>query len=89
MNKLQILLFCGAALCASAGLAAVLFSYTTVPSDTVRMAGSAQPMESFADVDLGADFGTVPVAELVGYYLENPPKQSAEPEQRRKHFGGC
>lgn len=91
MTRLQIALFCFASLLASAGVAALLFPVTTLSEDTVAGARTPQPMELLPDVDLGPDFGTLPVVELVGYYLENPPSPevAGARTERRRHFGGC
>ncbi|ESQ16172.1 MAG: hypothetical protein N838_06540 [Thiohalocapsa sp. PB-PSB1] len=86
-----MLLFCTGSLAASLGLAAVLYPYAIVDRDIVDRARKAQPMETLPDVDLGEDFGQLPVVELMGYYIDNPPQDSgthaAKPEQT--HFGGC
>ena len=44
-----------------------------------------------ADLDLGKDYGTVSVTDLVGYYIENPPApKSASAQAEAPHrFGGC
>lgn len=89
MSKLQAALFCAATLAAAAGVSAMLFPYAALPGDVVRRASAASPMETFEDVDLGEDFGVVPVADLIGYYLENPPAAETAQPERRKHFGGC
>lgn len=48
------------------------------------------PMEEFDLVDLGSDYGELPVIELIGYYLENPPPAAtAGAASKKKHFGGC
>jgi hypothetical protein len=82
-----------ASLLACAGAAALLLPLASVSSQVSATATSAQPMEYFeADIDLGEDYGTVPVVELIGYYLENPPEVpegSALAVERKRHFGGC
>lgn len=91
MTRLQIALFCFASLLASAGAAALLFPVTTLSEHAVVSARTPQPMELLPDVDLGPDFGTLPVVELVGYYLDNPPspEEAGARTERRRHFGGC
>jgi hypothetical protein len=91
MKTPQILLFCTGSLAASLGLAAVLYPFAAVDRDTIEMSRAPQPMELLPDVDLGPDFGRLPVVELMGYYIENPPQQtnSNAPKPERQHFGGC
>lgn len=91
MNTQQTLLFCSGSLALTLGLAAVLYPFASVSEDTLARSRAAQPAEAMSDVDLGSDFGTLPVIELMGYYLENPP---APPPQgghavQRQQFGGC
>lgn len=92
MNTRQMLMFCAGSLALSLGAAAVLFPFASVSRETLQASRSAQPVETLGEVDLGPDFGTVPVTELVGYYIENPP---AAPEPgvaaapKRQQFGGC
>jgi hypothetical protein len=91
MNTPQILLFCTGSLAATLGLSAALYPFAVVDRETVEMARTPQAMEVLPDVDLGPDFGRLPVVELMGYYMENPPQPqdqaAARPE--REHFGGC
>ncbi len=91
MTKPQMLLFCTGSLAVSLGLAAVIYPFAVVDRETLEMARTPQPMETLPDVDVGPDFGQLPVTELMGYYIENPPEAPkdtpAAPE--RQHFGGC
>jgi hypothetical protein len=95
MSTPQIWLFCTGSLAVSLGLAAVIYPYAALDDATLEMARTPQPMEALPDVDLGPDFGLLPVTELMGYYIENPPpepnaalKDGASAPQRQ-HFGGC
>ncbi len=85
----EVMIFNIFSLLATLGISAVLFSYAAVPEETRLAASQPQPMEAFADVDLGPDYGRIPVVELVGYYLENPPVKAAGAAPAKKHFGGC
>lgn len=91
MNTRQMLMFCAGSLALSLGTAAAIFPFATVSEERLQAARSAQPMEALEDVDLGPDFGTVPVTELMGYYIENPPAppQSGAAAPKRQQFGGC
>ncbi|ODV04239.1 MULTISPECIES: hypothetical protein [unclassified Thiobacillus] len=89
--KKDILVFWTAALGTTLGLCAILFPYAAVPAATLSKAQTPQPMENMADLDLGKDYGTVSVTDLVGYYLENPPapKSAAAQAEAPHRFGGC
>ncbi len=90
MSKLQILTFCAAALLLSLGTAVLLYPSAAMSQKEMARAHSAQPMEDLADINLGPEFGRVPVTELVGYYIEHPPQpKSVGVLKREQHFGGC
>ena len=91
MQTPQVVLFCVGSLAASLGLAAVLYPYAVVDQAVIDAASVPQPMETLPDVDVGPDFGVLPVVELMGYFLENPPQSTGTdtPEPERQHFGGC
>lgn len=91
MTKPQIILFCAGSLAVSLGLAAVIYPFAVVDRETLEMARTPQPMEILPDVDVGQDFGRLPVTELMGYYIENPPEapKGGTPAPERQHFGGC
>ena len=95
MNTSQIWLFCSGSLAVSLGLAAVIYPYAVVDGETLEMAQTPQPMEALPDVDVGPDFGLLPVTELMGYFIENPPQVLNKPPKdgasapERQHFGGC
>lgn len=85
------LIFCVGALVATLGLSALIYPMAALPADVVARAASPQPAEELGEVELGGGFGTVPVIELMGYYVENPPAPVtqgavAAPQIR---FGGC
>ena len=90
--KKEILVFWAVSLGMALGLCAVLFPYATVPAATLSTARTPQPMETMADINLPSPFGTVSVADLVGYYIEHPPAAksvSAGADGGAHHFGGC
>ncbi|WP_275099078.1 hypothetical protein [Sedimenticola hydrogenitrophicus] len=78
-----------ASLLLTLGASAVLFPYASLPEETLRAAEQPLPMEAFPDADLGPDYGQVPVIELMGYYLENPPVKESGSAPKQQHFGGC
>lgn len=74
------------------GVCALGFRLAALPRATIEAATRPAPAESLPDVDVGGGFGRVPVIDLVGYYIENPPAPAgaggdAPPAVRR--FGGC
>jgi hypothetical protein len=41
-------------------------------------------------IDMGDDFGTLTIIELMAHYLENPPlADNAVTTSTRREFGGC
>lgn len=90
MKKGQILLFCGSSLLLSAGAAMLLYPHATVPQKTLEFARTPQPMENLPDIDLGPNYGQMPVTALVGYYIDNPPQASSgDTAKHEQQFGGC
>jgi len=90
MTKAQMLLFCAACLLLSLGAALLLYPYATVTSQALAAARTPQPMENIPDIDLGPDYGVVPVTELVGYYIDHPPApRAAGAPRQEEQFGGC
>jgi hypothetical protein len=89
MNKLQILIFCGSSLLLSFGAAALLYPHATIPQKTLESAMKPQAMEDLPDINLGDNFGPVSVTDLVGYYIDHPPKPVTSTAQREQQFGGC
>ena len=90
MSKLQMLLFCATCLVLSAGTALLLYPHATMSQQELKYAKTAQPMQNLPDVNLGPEFGVLPVTVLVGYYIENPPQASGTATaQHEQQFGGC
>lgn len=89
MNR-ESWLFCIGTLAASLAVCAIGFSFAALPQEAVEAARRPAPAEALPDIDLGGGFGKVPVVELLGYYIENPPAPTgtaAVPAVKR--FGGC
>jgi hypothetical protein len=80
------LIFCLSALVLSFAAAAAGYRYAALPEGRLAASQVPVPAEQLGEVDLG-DFGTVPVTELVTYYLENPPAADSAP--RAVRFQGC
>jgi hypothetical protein len=91
MKTPQILLFCSGSLAATLALAAALYPFAVVDPETFERSRAPQAMEVLPDIDLGPDFGRLPVVELMGYYMENPPQPARREDTRptQQHFGGC
>lgn len=87
----ESIIFCIGSLAVCLGIAWVAFPYAALDAETVAAARVAQPAEMLDTVDVGQGFGELPVIELMGYYVENPPAPAASgaaaaPEIK---FGGC
>lgn len=89
MNKTN-LMFCVASLLVSLILAIAIFPFTALPPEKVAVATIPVAAENLPSLDLGA-FGEVTVADLLAYYIENPPAPRTEgvAPARTEHFGGC
>ncbi len=76
---------------ASLALSVVLFHYAAVPQSVAEKAHHPQAAEEMGSIDLGAPYGTVPVTDLVSYYVEHPPAAAASgaADSGGSHFGGC
>ncbi|MGE5087674.1 MAG: hypothetical protein ACM3QY_01000 [Candidatus Levyibacteriota bacterium] len=87
-----LVMFWSAALALALGVFAVLFHYAAVPEETLARSRVPQPMDKMGTIDLGGAYGTVSVADLVGYYIEHPPAAQTAPalgDQGSHHFRGC
>lgn len=91
MSKLLMVVFCALTLFGSLGVCALIYPLATLTAEEAKQATTPQDMEYFDVVDLGEDYGVLPVVELLGYYLDNPPEpQTATAAAPRKlQFGGC
>lgn len=83
--------FCAASLAAALAVSWLAFPLAALDPETVARADTPQPAEMLDPVDVGEGFGELPVIELMGYYVENPPVVASggaapAPEIR---FGGC
>lgn len=89
MNRLN-LLFCIASLLVSLLLAIVVFPFAALPPERVAAVATPVAAEKIPSLDLGA-FGEVAIADLLAYYIENPPAPRTEGvvPARTEHFGGC
>ncbi|MHB8347913.1 MAG: hypothetical protein ACYDHM_12170 [Acidiferrobacterales bacterium] len=77
MNTRQILLYCVVSLAVTLAGLTVMFRYAAVSPQALARAQTPQPMGSFPDLNLGSTYGTVSMTDLVGYYLQHPPKAAA------------
>lgn len=91
MNTKQILLYCVVCLALTLGVVTVLFEHAALTPQAQARANTPQPMEAFKPIDLGMPYGTVTMTDLVGYYLQNPPKAAAggSAQSQPTHIGGC
>lgn len=85
------IIFCAGSLALCLGIAWIAFPYAALDRNTVEAYRTPQPAELLDTVDVGQGFGELPVIELMGYYVDNPPAPAAggaaaAPEIK---FGGC
>lgn len=90
MDRTSII-FCLGTLVASIAIAWLAYPTAALDRATLEAWRTPQPAEVLDDVDVGQGFGSLPVIELMGYYVENPPAPvattgAAAPELK---FGGC
>jgi len=83
------LIFCSSALALFLLIAAIAFPFAAVSQAKMVTARDAVPAEQLGDMDLGS-FGKVSVADMMSYYIENPPPPTtANAPAKRHHFEGC
>ncbi len=83
------LIFCGGSLCICIAVAAIAFPYAALSRSEATAAAEIVDAESLGTMDLG-DFGEVAVADMVTYYIENPPAPLAAGKVAKKvRFEGC
>nr|MBC8212214.1 hypothetical protein [Gammaproteobacteria bacterium] len=72
-------------------ISVVLFPYVSLPADTLKAAQQGKPIHEFEAVNIGPDFGAVSVADMMEYYMLNPPQKqdNASAAVPKQHFGGC
>lgn len=89
MNR-SCLIFCAAAVIASALVSAALYPLAALSPAEAEAAKTPLEADQMGDVDLG-DFGTVSVLDLVAYWIDNPPAQKAAPGggAKKVRFQGC
>jgi hypothetical protein len=84
------IIFCAGCIVATVAISWIAFPYAALDPGVVARAQTAQPAELMDDVDVGQGFGKLPVIELMGYYVENPPAVSTGgPAAPELQFGGC
>ena len=89
MLSREVVVFNTVSLALCLGLSSVLFSYAAIPDEKRLAAEKPLAMEEFPDINLGPDYGDISVAELMGYYMENPPQKETTDVPKKQHFGGC
>lgn len=84
------LIFCTASIAAFIAVSWIAYPYAALDREVITRATTPQPAEMLGEVEVGQGFGELPVIELMGYYVENPPAATsgaaAAPEIK---FGGC
>jgi hypothetical protein len=87
MQKISNFLFCIASLALVFGAMWLLFPYTAMTVQEAEASSTPMGAEMFDDVDLG-DFGMVPVLDMMQHYIDSPPVDTGEAEQKVR-FQGC
>lgn len=84
------LFFCTLSLIVTLGLAALAYPYAALSTERMAAAGQIAEAEEIADIDLG-DFGVVSVAEMLDYFIANPPPppEAGAAGVRKVRFQGC
>ena len=82
--------FCALSLIITIGLAALGYPYAALPVEKIAMSSQSVEAEEIPDLDLG-DFGTVSVAEILDFFIENPPltTEASGESVRRVRIQGC
>ena len=88
MNRTSAV-FCLIVLAGFFVVAALLVPLASLPEETFEAANTPTPAENLEDVDVGRGFGTVPVAWLLDYYLDNPPAPEADNQEAERMPDGC
>lgn len=85
------IIFCVGTLAACVAIAWVAYPLAALDQATIEAWRTPQPAEVLDDVDVGQGFGELPVIELMGYYVENPPAPVAATDAVAPalKFGGC
>jgi len=86
------LIFCILSLVVTLGGGALAVPLAQVSPEVMVQHSEPTPAEHLGQVDVGDGFGTLPVSELMYYYVDNPPTPAAEnapAAQPQRRFGGC
>lgn len=90
MSTRQILLYCVLCLSLTLGAMIALFRHAALTPQALAQASTPQPMEAFQPINLGKPYGAVSMIDLVGYYLQHPPKAApGGTTQQPRRIGGC
>ena len=91
MKTMQIVIFCCSSLALMLALSALLYPFAKLPDSLANT--TPMPIEAFDQVvNMGSDYGSMRVVELMGYYLDNPPVAktgSVIQLEPKRQFGGC
>lgn len=84
-------IFCSTGVVIAALACGIGFSLAALPPHTLQAAKTPAPPETLPDVDIPG-FGKVSVIDLMGYYIDNPPRPAGAPDASApaaQRFGGC
>jgi len=89
MLSREVIIFNSISLAITIGLSVMFYPSASVSGETSTALNTPLSAEEFEDMDLGPDYGKVPVLELMEFYMEFPPAKKAVEGAKREHFGGC
>ena len=88
MDKSSII-FCVGSILVCLGITIFALPLASMSEEKLKNADIPMDAEKIKDISLG-EFGRVSILEMLDYYLENPPKNTAlETAKKEIHFQGC
>ncbi|MFP6776707.1 MAG: hypothetical protein VCA13_08075 [PS1 clade bacterium] len=91
-SQTQGFISCSAILAVTLVPLVVLFQFAKLPEKTITWSQQPLPIENFdLVIDMGEDYGTASIIELMGNYIENPPiiVKGLNNTDTKREFGGC
>jgi hypothetical protein len=86
------LIFCSSALTISLIILLLIFPFAKLSPEAMKQMNTPKNIEEFdLSINMGADYGELPIIDLMGYYMENPPviNDNTSSKIPERQFGGC
>ena len=86
------LIFCSSALTISLIVLLLIFPFAKLSPEEIKHMNTPQNIENFdLNINMGDDYGFLPVVELMDHYMENPPTTNNNTLLKipERQFGGC